>query len=203
MSSGGGDARPLASIDWRREDRLTLPRFSFVDIEREIGGVLVNIPDKRGLPGGSFALSARSALSEVDPLEEAVFSLSSFSADRFADFSPLERDGFSFLSLSLSSLRGVAVHVPQDAPPSLLIFGRDFFPDLDSRGGDVVGGSGTAGGGGGGGCSSAATLDLLLLFLSFFGDISAASGATSSSSGSSGNVPGISEDLLLFLDEAL
>jgi hypothetical protein len=169
---------------------LTLERFSRVDIDLEIGGVL-NMLESFGLAGVFSGLS--SALSEVEPLDDDFSSLS-----RFDDLSPLDLE--DFFSSFFSSLPVPAVQVPQEEP-SRLIFARSFFFDDDfGSGGGVGGASGTAGGAGG----RSAVFDLLLFFfldLSF--EAMSAAAATSWSSSSSGKLPGISEDFWLFLEDAL
>jgi len=194
-SSGGGDARPCMSTEWRRDDDfpLMLARLSRVDMEREMGGVLVNMLDIRTLPGVFSALSARSALSEPESFEEDL------SADRF----DVVLSVFGLDEDLGSSLRGAAFHRAHEAASSFIL-GRSFLDGLGSGGG-VSGASGTGGGGGGGGgASSAADLDLLfLLFFLSFAAMSTTTAWDSSSSSSAGKLPGSSDDLWLFLDEAL
>lgn len=210
-SSRGGEIMPLLmSIECRREDDLpSLWRFSRVEADREIGGVLAKTLASFGRAGVSF-FSLGSALSDdEDPFAD---DLSSFSGDR--DF--LSRlgssEGFA-LDDFFSFSRGVdAVHIPQLDPPSRFILGRSFFSFLTSTTiGGGIGASGTAGGGGGmgGGGGIAASSDLLLddFLPDFFvlgGDMSITSTISSGcSSSSTGKLPGMStmfpdslEDLL-------
>lgn len=193
---------PLMSTECLRELGLApLLRFSRVDTVRERGGVLANTLGNR--PGASLVFGGDfSGLSEPEPLEGGLSSLSTFSA-LSAD------EGFFFALGSLSafildegffgSLVGVAVHAFQEDEPSRLTLGRSFLPERTAAGlinGGGGGASGTAGGGGGGGATSmtsamdAAFLDFLLRF---GGDMSMTWTISSSSPGSPsliGKLPG-------------
>lgn len=101
MSSEGGEARPCTSTDRRREDDLPpappLLSLSRVDIDLEMGGVLVNMLGIRDLPGIFSVFSKRSAFSDPESLEEV---LSEERFDGFSDFDFEEDEGFlsSFFS---------------------------------------------------------------------------------------------------------